>query len=809
MDLLERMKQETKPLLIIAKSGVKTHILKRMREEKIFHPVRFMSKEDLFQKVFFEADENLLHHAAEILDKKPDVVKPLLRYLYTVDERASYRRRWPKMLKDLKLQLKKRGVLWDSRNADAVFSTHKIIVSDEFYDPLFDIALEKLKPYDVERVSFEKTHRPNIVSKRFATLEEEIRDVMISIRRLEEKGVPFSDIAIVNAHNAYHSLLLRMKEAFSVPLNGVRKRPLYAFPTAKRFLEALDGDASDLYEAFKKAFEELGRPRRNMEERIVEAIRTTVNPLVRLDADVKAVFPYIVHLFKRRQVTLTQYTDAVECTTFNDLNDRYEHVFIVGTHEGHFPVYTAENDLLDKADREEIGFPLSEAENTKRKQEILDAPARFANVTVSFSEKSAEEHYSESHVVASLKQRYNIVEELPHSLEAQPYSKSVDMLHAKALYDDYALYGKKDDALEIFRGLFEDELGTYDNRFSDLHEETLRRILPEPLQLSYTKLNAYFECPFRFYIEHLLSIEETEETMNMVLGRFFHSVLETTLDEETLTDERLEEVLQEHLKTSPTAQERFYLERAKEAIKTARNHIRRQHQKTNYETHALEGRYEKSYLSEKARVVGVIDKVLRDQDDYALIDYKSTKPTFDLRLAYYGMSAQLLVYMLLFLETAPNAAFTGFYEQTILHNPFKRDFKKSYAKQVRDFYKLRGYTVNDLRRIERFDPEYETDPFIDKLRTKKDGTLRKTTKQFASADLRNLLEHMDSLLEDAFEKILSGRFDVSPWQDDKGRTISCEHCPFSDVCYRRKRDYRTVDKMDDADVFKRVRKEGE
>ena len=808
MDLLELMKNETKPLLIVTKNRAKTRLLKRMREERVFHPVRFMSKEDLFQKVFFETQPDAVHQASNILGKKPEVVKPLMRYLYTVDVDASYKRSLPRLLQNLKQKLIERGALRMPRNADSLFESHRIVVYGDFYDALFDIACKAIEPYGVERVAFEKESEPSIAHKTFETLEEEVQDVMISIRRLHEEGVPFSNIAIANAHSAYHPFLMRMKETFSVPLNGVHKRPLYSFPLSKRFLEALDCDATNLYEAFRKALDEIEGVRGKTEEKIKETIRTTINPLVRLESDVKDVLPFLRHLFKHRQVELVHYKDAVECTAIDGLDaDGHDYLFIVGTHEGNFPVYAGESDLLDKEDKEEIGFPASAVENAKRKAEIHDLPARFANVSMSFSEKGAEAHYTKSHVVDALKRRYAFQEETPHSMQSQPYSEIADKLHAKALYDEYALYGVENETLKKFYGLFERELDTYDNRFGNLSEATLQKVLPDSLKLSYTKLNTYFECPFRFFLDHLLSIEEREEDLNLALGRFYHHVLETALDEENLSNERLEELLQEHLPKTPTAKERFYLEKSKEAIKSAHAHIREQHRRTEYATDALEGRYEKSYLKGRARLVGVIDKVLRDGEDYVLIDYKSTKPTFDLSLAYYGMSAQLLVYMLLHLENKPSAMFTGFYEQTILHTPFPRERGASYVEQLRDFYKLRGYTLNDPTKLRRLDSEYDVDSFIRNLRTNKDGGLHGLTKQFTSDGLISLLEHTDSLIETAFEKILEGRFDIRPKQDGKNRQISCEYCPFSDVCYRRKRDYQTIEKMKDKEIFKRLTKE--
>ena len=65
------------------------------------------------------------------------------------------------------------------------------------------------------------------------------------------------------------------------------------------------------------------------------------------------------------------------------------------------------------------------------------------------------------------------------------------------------------------------------------------------MELSYTKLNDYFSCPFRFYLKYILNIEEKMEDNNSTfVGRMYHFVLEKVVAKRYIDRRTKEEVLE-------------------------------------------------------------------------------------------------------------------------------------------------------------------------------------------------------------------------------------------------------------------------
>ena len=104
---------------------------------------------------------------------------------------------------------------------------------------------------------------------------------------------------------------------------------------------------------------------------------------------------------------------------------------------------------------------------------------------------------------------------------------------------------------------------TYKNTFTGINNDTYLTNLPYPLKLSYTSLNAYNECAFKYYIKYVLKLEKYEDNFPAFIGSMYHRILQIY----SRTNFDFEEEYQKYLETRElTLKENLLLIRIKKAL---------------------------------------------------------------------------------------------------------------------------------------------------------------------------------------------------------------------------------------------------
>ena len=65
----------------------------------------------------------------------------------------------------------------------------------------------------------------------------------------------------------------------------------------------------------------------------------------------------------------------------------------------------------------------------------------------------------------------------------------------------------------------------YDNRFSGVDNNKLYKFLNNNFNLSYSSMDNYYHCAFKFYLSNILKLDYFEETIQIYIGNLFHYVL--------------------------------------------------------------------------------------------------------------------------------------------------------------------------------------------------------------------------------------------------------------------------------------------
>ncbi|MFW5894642.1 MAG: PD-(D/E)XK nuclease family protein [Bacillota bacterium] len=812
---MNAFEDKTKPAVVITDYDDRMRMLTEMRKAHTLRPIRFMREKDLFHKVFFAFEPHALYETSRFFETTPDVAEMYLDFLYYVDANEDYASKRLKTLQSLKKRLLTRNALAMEKDLDSWFKGQDILLKQPVFDPFVKDAIKRLdRDYTIVHDYDEPTKIPlkrTVVS----TLEDEITDIALRMLELHEAGTPFESMALLNAHGAYEPIIRSIFPMLEIPYNLDRRHPLFAYAITQEFLGRLKKhDDEPPYEAFNAVLETLQEKTRDeADAKLVSEIVRAVNPLVRFQGTVRDLWSFIVHTLKRSVHRIPRYQNGVDLKNITDGGyDHYEHVFVVGMHEGYAPSYKEADDYLSEEEKAVIGHPTAQMVNQSKKAALLYALARFNDVHIYESKASIRETYQRATLIETLQVTHSFKEVEPLKTEKQPYSESLDLLQAKMAYDDYRLHDTKSAALEKLYPVFKDRITAHDPTFTGLKEETVERMLGDSFSVSTTQIDRYAECAFRFLLDDLLDIDPVDDPFNMDLGTFFHDVLEHTLHEKTVEKNVLEDALErtlEHSDKDYSEREIAFFKNAYPFIRRAHKVIRDQHASTHYAHEESEAKVSMAFdFGRHVTFKGKIDKVMRRGNNFFLIDYKTGDITLDLTLAPHGMKAQLLFYVLLYMANVEGASPVGFFEQTVYPKTPRRVLGKSKEEQYEEALKLKGYVIDDVDALEAIDRHYDDAPMIHGLNITKKGAFQKTVKRFKESDIDRLLKTLKYQLETMLKGISKGDFPINPKQDSKRKPISCKYCPFSDICYKRAEDFKTLDvKKDFHEVFESLKEE--
>ena len=97
-----------------------------------------------------------------------------------------------------------------------------------------------------------------------------------------------------------------------------------------------------------------------------------------------------------------------------------------------------------------------------------------------------------------------------------------------------------------------------------MNETYLKEYLKGEMTLSYSSMDTFFHCPFRFYLRHILKVPEKPTGKATMIGTFFHEVLSKLYQEEEI-DACMESSI--HDIETFTKEEQFYLEKYQKELR--------------------------------------------------------------------------------------------------------------------------------------------------------------------------------------------------------------------------------------------------
>lgn len=345
-----------------------------------------------------------------------------------------------------------------------------------------------------------------------------------------------------------------------------------------------------------------------------------------------------------------------------------------------------------------------------------------------------------------------------------------------------------------------------------LSAAVVRSMFGNRMQLSYSQIRSFRQCPFRYFMEKTLRIEAvkpvTFDAAN--IGTFVHYGLESLVQDiiadgydydkynsdeikrygEKMADQYLQDTLRDFNRTN---QFQSLYRRMTELFCMVAENVVGELRDGQYRPLATEMKLSGKpiALSNGCTVdlIGSIDRVdvyeTEDKTYVKVTDYKTGNTSFDLTGITNRTGIQLPIYLYSMLRSGavknPVAA-VGCYMLAQAPQWKEPIGSEELEARVQDFYRRGGILTSEQKALDGLDAERGSRYF--KLRYTGGGALYGNTKVYEPELINEMVSHMETIIKETAEEIYSGVTDVSPLIDPSAQKQVCSYCDYRSVCRR-------------------------
>lgn len=755
-------------MLIICPNEEKLRILATLEPDQKLLNLKFMTKEEYLKNYFFTYTDEAILYLMKKYHYNVDVCKIYLNYLYVIDDTKKYQNPKLNFLANLKKELEKENLLEYHPNIKKYLSNKKKIVLNY---PKLDLYEEKaLSVTTTNDISY---HPIKVVE--YQTMEDEVNGVALEILELLKRKVDINHIYLTNVTKDYLYTIKRLFSYYKIPINLPMNYSILGTETVKKYLETNKLDMTK-------------------NDKITRKLVSVINSLKTIEEDSPEFRTLLLSKLKNTSIDSVSYQDAISVKKLEkETFTADDYVFVLGFNQDNLPKLEKDIDYISDKDKEEVDLYQTANKNNQAKIALMNCLLSIDNLYLSYKLSTP----FQSMYPSSLIEEYKMEVLTP---KKDPFSKSnlYNELRLGSKLDTYNRYQEESMMLKELYTHYQIPYQTYQNTFKGINKNTYLEHLPYPLKLSYTSINTYNECKFKYYLNYVLKLNTYKDTFAAFIGYLYHKILQLYKYPNFDFEEKYQSYLE---KRDLSLKEKVLLVRLKKELLDLLEQEKKQDLILGYQDELHEQKIEIP-LNKEIEVIftGTIDKIMyykKIEDTYfAIVDYKSGMVDTKIEKMKYGLSLQLPVYLYL-IETSKvfeNPIFTGIYYQNILFN-YPSFEKKDIDVIKKDRLKLQGYSTDNINILERFDTTYENSEVIKSMKYTEKG-FGHYTKVLSDEEVYQITKYTENYIKKNMHDILDGDFKINPKVYD-GKNMSCEFCEFKDICYKEQKDIVYLDKVED------------
>ena len=782
MDFLNEINEKT---IVVCPSSLKTKILNEIEKYNRLINIKLYSLEELKRIVYFDYDVDAILYLMNKYNYSYDIAKYYINNMYYVedkkydDEKLNYLVKLKKELIDNKL------LSFNNLFLSSYKDTPFIIFGYNYIDSFNKKLLSNFKYKIIERVEL---NRNNKVYK-FNNLEDEVLFVINEIVTLINNGVDINNIYLLNLDSNYIPVVTRLFDMFKIPIDISNSSNLLSTIIGNKTFNHLEESKS-----FEETLEYLNSFNNDKNQKIINSILSVLNKYYDLDYHFEILLSAIKHDLENTSINNKILKNTVKVGDLSNYHfDSNDYVFLLGFNQGSIPKVVKDEDYINDKEKELLGIDPTYVINKLEKEATISNINRIKNITISYKTNYQDKEFYPSNLIDDT---YKVIDNYELKTDNSLIYSKIKLVK---MLDNLIKYDENNKDLPKYYNSINVSYMNFDNKFSGIKKNSLYNYLDNKLTLSYSTIDTFYKCQFRYYIDNILKLNKFEESFEIFIGKLFHDVLSHVYDK----DFDFESSYNNYLKDKElNDKDKFYVDKLKKELLIVCDYLK----EFNEDTELVDVFTEKNIRIDKSTDInvvfkGIVDKIMyKKYDDKTLvsiIDYKTGNTDIDIYNSVYGIGMQLIVYLYLISKSGLFEDYfcVGFYLQKILNNEINIDRDKSYLDLKKENLVLYGYSTDDKESISKFDKTYVKSKYIKSMRVNKDGNLG--SKNTLNEDTMHKLEKLvDRKIDEARDKILEGDFSINPKSIDN-ELVGCKYCKYNDLCFRKNEDIINLKKYTD------------
>ena len=756
--------------VIVTNEYNKINILEQLTKEKKFNNNKFFSFKELKKKLFFDYDNRAIFFIMENYNVNINIAKIYLENMYflkNIDDKKV------RFLMDVKKRLDENKLLIYNEEFKRYINNQEVIIYG--VDELLN--WEKLILNGINYKVINKENKNNEVNIYEAKdINEEVEFVVTNISKLINEGKNVNNIKII-ASKEYNKYLEFYFGLFNIPINIESENSFYSSDIASKFLKLYDNLLIE--EAIVKL----------TNEKNINDLINIVNKSVLVE-DKTLRKEFIIEDLKQYKMKNESYKDAVTLHLLDEEFSDEDYVFLLGFNIGNYPKIYKDEDFFSDNVKSDLGLDTSVERNRIEKKKCVNAIKNIHNLIITYNLYNGEKVSYPSVLIEE--NNYDVLKvQIDRSISYSRLYSSI--CYAKDL-DNLYKYNDEGKYLSMYQNNLNISYREFNNKYTKIDKKLLKERLASGFTLSYTSLESFNECGFKYYLSKVMNLDLYLETFKTIIGKIVHHILEIGLESDIDIELEISKFIKD-LDFLFGARELFYIHKLSKELEFLLKYLKEQENFSSLKTYMFEKELcvYKEYVGINVIFKGFIDKVMstkyNDKEVIAVVDYKTGDKNIKLDTLNYGLNIQLPIYLYLLKKTDEfkDSIIAGFYIERVLNNVFNIDKNKSLEDLKKENLRLQGYTNSNETIISLLDQNYLDSKMVKGLKFKKDGSFYASSKVLSNEDMEKLIITVDEIINDAIRKIIEGEFFINP-KVVNGKNVSCEFCKFKDICFKTKED---------------------
>lgn len=762
--------------ILIVPNQIKEKILTEMNKKSKLFNVKLMEINEFKREYFFDYTTETIFYVMKHYNYDYEFSLDIINNLYFLSS-ENYNHEKLKFLLNIKNELINNNLLIFDNVFKIALENKKIYVYG--YDYINNFYKKMFSTLNVNYID-QNISKFNHDIIEFDTIQDEVIFVANKICELIENKIELNKIKIINPSSDYNATIKRIFNLFNLPFY-FNNNYLISTKISNNFFEILSNDIVETLEKLKETIslnDELEQTEYNQIVKICNKYNWCSNFL-----DIKN---NLIYEFSNTKIDIKKEANYIEFVSLeNNFFYDDEYVFLIGFNQNTYPKTVKDDDFLNDEVKKFLGLETTTEINKINYNILVNKLYSIKNLFISYKLKSPFNSFYRSQIIDDL--NLNVVKNYNCNIH---YSVLNDKLNLAITLDNYLKYGEESQDLELLYSNYPGiNYKTYNNQYTKIDENLFRKYLNNKLSLSYSSINNFYKCSFRYYMENILNLQISSNEFSLFIGNLFHYILSIMYNGDFNFSDSFETYVNENYEFN-TYRERFFINKLKKELEFIIDNIKEQDKFTSFDSHKFEQLIKIDLSKDNYDITfkGIIDKISYKKEAgntlISIIDYKTGNPNLNLNNIIYGIDMQLCIYAYLSskLKLFANPLLVGIYLQKILNNEININKNKQYITMKQENLKLQGYSNSNESILKVFDNTYTDSKLIKGMKVSSKGFYA-YSKVFDQAMLNSILNIVENNIDEARDKILNREFYINPKKIGVKNLMGCENCTYKELCF--------------------------